>query len=65
MCGGPQEVVTRTELDPDLQRLLYGGIFQGPPTADPMGSGANTGGGGGGGNDDGGNASLMQPRTPE
>jgi hypothetical protein len=67
MCGAPetQEVVTRTELDPDLQRLLYGGIFQGPPTADPMGSGANTGGGGGGGNDDGGNASLMQPRTPE
>jgi hypothetical protein len=67
MCGAPktQEVVTRTELDPNLQRMLYGGIFQGPPTADPMGSGANTGGGGGGGNDDGGNASLMQPRTPE
>jgi hypothetical protein len=67
MCGEPkvQEIVTRTELDPNLQRMLYGGIFQGPPTADPMGSGANTGGGGGGGNDDGGNASLMQPRTPE
>jgi hypothetical protein len=54
MCGAPktQEIVTRTELDPDLRRLLYGGIFQGPPTADPMGSGANTGGGDSGSNND-------------
>jgi hypothetical protein len=45
MCGEPkvQEIVTRTELDPNLQRMLYGGIFQGPPTADPMGSGREHG----------------------
>jgi hypothetical protein len=38
MCGAPktQEIVQKTELDPNLQRLLYGGIFQGPqPVAPP------------------------------
>jgi hypothetical protein len=37
MCGAPktQEVVQKTELDPNLQRLLYGGIFQGPQPIEP------------------------------
>ena len=48
MCGEPkvQEVVTRTELDPNLQRMLYGGIFQGAPKPAPVNM--VTGGGGGG-----------------
>jgi len=42
MCGGggSQEVTTRTELDPALQRLLYGGRLrgfgEGPPPPDPL-----------------------------
>jgi hypothetical protein len=38
MCGEPkvQEIVTRTELDPNLQRMLYGGIFQGAPKPAPV-----------------------------
>jgi hypothetical protein len=57
MCGAPktQEIVQRTELDPNLQRLLYGGIFQGPPAAQPAAPAAMPMdmGGGGGGNDGG------------
>jgi hypothetical protein len=39
MCGAPkvQEVVTRTELDPNLQRMLYGGVFPGAPAASEVG----------------------------
>jgi hypothetical protein len=62
MCGTPktQEVVQKTELDPNLQRLLYGGIFQGPqPVASPApatagASSSNDGGGSDGGGSDGG-----------
>ena len=55
MCGSkPQEVVQRTELDPALQRLLYGGTL-----ANPMGGfgggGSNNPSGGGGGSRTGGN----------
>lgn len=55
MCGAPktQEIVTRTELDPNLQRLLYGGVFLGAPAVDPMGAGTDMAGGGGGGGDGG------------
>jgi len=38
MCGGgggSQTVTQKTELDPVLQRLLYGGIFQGPQPVEP------------------------------
>jgi len=55
MCGAPktQEVVTRTELDPELRRHLYGGVFrpisEEPSSASPVGMG----GGGGGGGDNG------------
>jgi hypothetical protein len=59
MCGAPktQEIVQRTELDPNLQRLLYGGIFQGPqPVAPdaPAAASMDTGGG----SDNGGNPSF-------
>jgi hypothetical protein len=59
MCGGggSQTVTQKTELDPDLRRLLYGGVFQGPqpvaPTAPADMSDASRGDGGsdnGGGN---------------
>lgn len=55
MCGSkPQEIVQRTELDPALQRLLYGGTL-----ANPMGGfgggGSNNPSGGGGGSRTGGN----------
>ena len=61
MCGAPktQEIVQKTELDPNLQRLLYGGIFQGPqPVASPApatagASSSNDGGGSDGGGSDG------------
>jgi hypothetical protein len=35
MCGAPksQTITQKTELDPNLQRLLYGGIFPGAPAA--------------------------------
>jgi hypothetical protein len=58
MCGAPkmQTVTTKTELDPNLQRLLYGGIYQGPPAAPapaapsaPAMIGGGDGGGFGGG----------------
>jgi hypothetical protein len=66
MCGAPktQEVITRAEIDPALQRLLYGGT-----AADPRGgfgsrnqaagggsSPMMDGGGGGGGGDNGGSS---------
>jgi hypothetical protein len=62
MCGGgggSQTVTQKTELDPVLQRLLYGGVYQGPnpvaPAAPPASNGgsSNDGGGsdGGGGGD--------------
>jgi hypothetical protein len=37
MCGAPKEqvVTQKTELDPNLRRLLYGGVFQGPAAAQP------------------------------
>jgi hypothetical protein len=37
MCGAPksQTITQKTELDPNLQRLLYGGIFPGAPAAQP------------------------------
>jgi hypothetical protein len=60
MCGAPkmQTVTTKTELDPTLQRLLYGGIFQGPqapaPAAAPAPMMDGGGGGGNGGGDYGG-----------
>jgi hypothetical protein len=53
MCGAPKEqvVTQKTELDPNLQRLLYGGIFQGPqamaPAAPVDTSNASRGDGGG------------------
>jgi hypothetical protein len=72
MCGAPktQEVVTRTELDPNLQRMLYGGRF---PGASPLGGlsslggAADAGGTSGGGNDDGGftGGNAVTNRTPE
>lgn len=57
MCGAPKEqvVTQKTELDPNLQRLLYGGIFQGPPAAAPAASvGTSNASSGGGGGDNGG-----------
>lgn len=53
MCGGggTQTITQKTELDPNLQRLLYGGVFQGPPaaaTAAPINASIAQGGGGGG-----------------
>jgi len=53
MCGGggSQTVTQKTELDPVLQRLLYGGVYQGPnpvaPAAPPASNGGSNGGGGG------------------
>ena len=71
MCTAPktQEIVTRTELDPDLRRLLYGGRF---PGASPLGGlsslggAADAGGTSGGGNDDGGftGGNAVTNRTP-
>jgi hypothetical protein len=54
MCGAPksQTVTQRTELDPNLQRLLYGGIFPGAPAAQPTSAASTMSGNGGGGNDD-------------
>jgi len=68
MCGAPktQEVVTRAEIDPALQRLLYGGTAANPRGgfgsrnqaagggSSPMMDGG--GGGGGGGGDNGGSS---------
>ena len=60
MCGAPktQEVVQKTELDPNLQRLLYGGIFQGPQPIEPpapiMPAASSYDGGGGSDNNNGG-----------
>lgn len=68
MCGAPktQEVVTRTELDPDLRRLLYGGTFPGAPggIASTL---PNLGGGSGRDRDRdrGGSLNAVQARTPE
>lgn len=44
MCGGgggAQTVTQKTELDPDLRRLLYGGVFRGPKPVKPAASGSN------------------------
>lgn len=67
MCGAPktQEIVTRTELDPNLQRLLYGGVFPGAPTADPMGGGMDMAGGGGSRDRDRSSMNSVQARSPE
>jgi hypothetical protein len=57
MCGGgggSQTVTQKTELDPVLQRLLYGGVYQGPNPVAPAAPPASNGGSNGGGNDDGG-----------
>jgi hypothetical protein len=57
MCGGgggSQTVTQKTELDPVLQRLLYGGVYQGPNPVAPVAPPASNGGSNGGGNDDGG-----------
>jgi hypothetical protein len=62
MCGAPktQEVVQKTELDPNLQRLLYGGIFQGPQPIEPpapiMPAASSYDGGGGSDNNGGGDS---------
>jgi hypothetical protein len=53
MCGAPksQTITQKTELDPNLQRLLYGGIFPGAPAAQPAAPAApmsDSNGGGGG-----------------
>jgi hypothetical protein len=66
MCGAPKEqvVTQRTELDPNLQRLLYGGIFQGPQPIEPpapvmpAASSYNDGGGSDNNNDGGGGGSF-------
>ena len=58
MCGGggDQTVTQKTELDPALQRLLYGGTIADPRGGFGGGSGGSGGGGGfGGGGDYGGN----------
>ena len=71
MCGAPktQEVVTKTELDPNLQRMLYGGVFPGAPEAapmDPASVGIGSIGGGGGGSDrDRSSGNAVTNRTPE
>jgi hypothetical protein len=70
MCGAPktQEVVTKTEIDPDLRRLLYGGVFPGAPAASPMdpaSGGIGSIGGGGGRDRDRSSYSPVQARTPE
>ena len=56
MCGAPksQTITQKTELDPNLQRLLYGGVYQGPNPVAPAAPPASNGGSNGGGNDDGG-----------
>jgi hypothetical protein len=48
MCGAPksQTITQKTELDPNLQRLLYGGIFPGAPAAQPAAPMSDNGGGG-------------------
>ena len=55
MCGAPksQTITQKTELDPNLQRLLYGGIFPGAPAAQPAAPAApmSDSNGGGGGDD--------------
>jgi hypothetical protein len=54
MCGAPksQTITQKTELDPNLQRLLYGGIFPGAPAAQPAAPAAPMSDNGGGGSDD-------------
>jgi hypothetical protein len=54
MCGGgggSQTVTQKTELDPVLQRLLYGGVYRGPnpvaPAAPPASNGGSSNDGGG------------------
>jgi hypothetical protein len=51
MCGGGgnQTITQKTELDPNLQRLLYGGIFQGPAAAQPAAAAQTAMSGGGDG----------------
>lgn len=47
MCGGgggSQTVTQKTELDPVLQRLLYGGVYQGPNPVAPAAPPASNGG---------------------
>jgi len=65
MCGAPktQEVITRAEIDPALQRLLYGGTIADPRggfgsrnQASGGGSAPMMDGGGGGGGDNGGSS---------
>jgi len=64
MCGAPktQEVVTRAEIDPALQRLLYGGTIADPRGGFGSRNQASGGGsapmmdGGGGGGDNGGSS---------
>jgi hypothetical protein len=50
MCGAPksQTITQKTELDPNLQRLLYGGIFPGAPAAQPAAGPMSDNGGNGG-----------------
>ena len=54
MCGAPksQTITQKTELDPNLQRLLYGGIFPGAPAAQPAAPAASVSNNGGGDSDD-------------
>jgi hypothetical protein len=50
MCGGGgnQTITQKTELDPNLQRLLYGGVFQGPSAEQTAAAATRTPMGGGG-----------------
>ena len=47
MCGAPksQTITQKTELDPNLQRLLYGGVYQGPNPVAPAAPPDNDDGG--------------------
>ena len=61
MCGAPksQTITQKTELDPNLQRLLYGGIFPGAPAAQPAAPAAPMSDNGGGDDRDSNDGSNM------